>query len=172
MFGLGPTFLFLLQFRAPFGLMRGAGWKPWISTMSTNAAIARVVALLMWLIGPGAFLMVHGPDLPARRAAGVWLFYVQHQFEGTRWAHEASWSLPNAALNGSTHYDLPVVLRWFSANIGVHHVHHLASRIPVLPPARGPARLSRARQGRPPDAGAEPACVNYSSKCSIPATCG
>jgi omega-6 fatty acid desaturase (delta-12 desaturase) len=58
------------------------------------------------------------------------LFYVQHQFEGATWAHEGSWSLPHAALNGSTYYDLPVVLRWFSANIGVHHVHHLASRIP------------------------------------------
>ncbi len=61
---------------------------------------------------------------------GVWLFYVQHQFENTRWAREAEWSLPEAALHGSSHYDLPIVLRWFSANIGVHHVHHLSSRIP------------------------------------------
>ena len=61
---------------------------------------------------------------------GVWLFYVQHQFENTRWAHEAEWSLPEAALHGSSYYDLPIVLRWFSANIGVHHVHHLSSRIP------------------------------------------
>ncbi len=131
MFGIGPTYLFLLQYRAPLGLMRGAGWKPWVSTMSTNAAIAAVVGLLMWRIGPGAFLMIHGPIIPARGdRLGVWLFYVQHQFEDAHWAHEPGWSLPQAALIGSSHYDLPIVLRWFSANIGVHHVHHLASRIP------------------------------------------
>jgi len=130
MFGIGPTYLFLLQYRAPLGLMRGAGWRPWISAMSTNAAIAAVVALLMWRIGPGAFLMIHGPIFVLSATIGVWLFYVQHQFEGAHWAHEPAWSLPQAALIGSSHYDLPVVLRWFSANIGVHHVHHLASRIP------------------------------------------
>jgi omega-6 fatty acid desaturase (delta-12 desaturase) len=130
LFAAGPAFLFLLQYRAPFGLMRGAGWKPWASTMSTNAAIAAVVALLMWLIGPAAFLMIHGPIFLLAASMGVWLFYVQHQFEDAVWAHEGAWSLPHAALKGSTYYDLPVVLRWFSANIGVHHVHHLASRIP------------------------------------------
>ena len=130
LFVLGPVYLFLLQHRAPLGLMRGAGWKPWVSTMATNAAIAAVVALLMWLIGPGAFLMIHGPVFVLAATIGVWLFYVQHQFEHASWAHEANWSLPQAALHGSTHYDLPLVLRWFSANIGVHHVHHLASRIP------------------------------------------
>jgi acyl-lipid omega-6 desaturase (Delta-12 desaturase) len=130
LFGLAPTYLFLLQFRAPFGLMRGAGWKPWLSTMSTNAGAAAIVALLMWLIGPAAFLMIHGPTFVLAATIGVWLFYVQHQFEGAVWVHEENWSLPQAALHGSTHYDLPVVLRWFSANIGVHHVHHLASRIP------------------------------------------
>lgn len=130
MFAIGPTFLFLLQYRAPLGLMRGAGWRPWVSTMSTNAAIAAIVALLMWLIGPATFLMIHGPVFLLAASVGVWLFYVQHQFEGAVWAHEANWRLPQAALEGSTHYDLPIVLRWFSANIGVHHVHHLASRIP------------------------------------------
>src|SRR5271169_835417 len=130
MFGLGPTFLFLLQYRAPLGLMRGAGWTPWASTMSTNAAIALIAAALMWLIGPVSFLMVHGPIFLLAASMGVWLFYVQHQFEDTRWAREGNWTLPDAALHGSSHYDLPVVLRWFSANIGVHHVHHLASRVP------------------------------------------
>ncbi len=129
MFGLGPTYLFLLQHRAPLGLMR-AGWKPWLSTMSTNLGIAVVVAGLMWLIGPGPFLMIHGPVFVLAATIGVWLFYVQHQFESTRWAHETQWSLPEAALHGASHYDLPMVLRWFSANIGVHHVHHLSSRIP------------------------------------------
>jgi len=130
MFGIGPTYLFLVQHRAPLGLMRGAGWKPWLSTMSTNLGIAVVVALLMWLIGPAPFLLIHGPIFMLAATIGVWLFYVQHQFETTHWAREAQWNLPEAALHGSSYYDLPIVLRWFSANIGVHHVHHLSSRIP------------------------------------------
>ena len=60
----------------------------------------------------------------------MWLFYVQHQFERTAWQPEAEWNLHEAALHGSSHYDLPAVLRWFTANIGVHHVHHLCSRVP------------------------------------------
>jgi omega-6 fatty acid desaturase (delta-12 desaturase) len=130
MFGIGPTYMFLLQHRAPFGLLRGAGWRPWISTMATNAGIAAIVAVLVWLIGPFAFLKVHGPIFLIAASIGVWLFYVQHQFEDTRWAREADWTLPDAALRGSSYYDLPFPLRWFSANIGVHHVHHLASRVP------------------------------------------
>jgi omega-6 fatty acid desaturase (delta-12 desaturase) len=130
MFGLGPAYLFLLQHRVPLGLMHGAGWRPWISAMSTNAAVAAVAGLLIWAIGPGAFFMIHAPVFVLAATLGVWLFYVQHQFEGTHWAHEGGWSLPQSALSGSSFYDLPIVLRWFSANIGVHHVHHLASRIP------------------------------------------
>jgi omega-6 fatty acid desaturase (delta-12 desaturase) len=98
--------------------------------MSTNAGIVVIAGVLMWLIGPVHFLMIHGPIFLLAASMGVWLFYVQHQFEDTRWAHEGKWTLPDAALHGSSHYDLPVVLRWFSANIGVHHVHHLASRVP------------------------------------------
>ncbi len=130
MFGVGPAYLFLLQYRAPLGLMRGAGWTPWISTMSTNAGIAVAVALLMWLVGPGVFVMIHGPVFMLSATIGVWLFYVQHQFEETSWSRQAHWDQPEAALHGSSYYHMPLVLRWISANIGVHHVHHLASRIP------------------------------------------
>lgn len=130
MFGLGPVYLFVLQHRAPVGLMWGAGWKPWISTMSTNAGIAVLAAGLIWLIGLGPFLLIHGPIVAIAGSLGVWLFYVQHQFEETTWNRDHEWSLPEAALHGSSHYDLPVVLRWFSANIGVHHIHHLSSKIP------------------------------------------
>jgi omega-6 fatty acid desaturase (delta-12 desaturase) len=98
--------------------------------MSTNFGIAIVAGLLVWRIGPGSFLMIHGPIFLLAATIGVWLFYVQHQFEDSHWVHDASWSLPQAALHGSSHYDLPIVLRWFTANIGLHHVHHLASRIP------------------------------------------
>ena len=63
-------------------------------------------------------------------SVGVWLFYVQHQFENTVWAHDDAWNMQEAALHGSSHYALPGILRWFTANIGVHHIHHLCSRIP------------------------------------------
>ncbi len=128
MFGIGPAYLFLVQQRLPIGAMREK--SEWSSTMATNAAIAVIVALFVWLIGPVPFLLLHLPVILLAAAIGVWLFYVQHQFEETFWAQDVDWSHPEAALHGSSHYDLPGVLRWFTANIGIHHVHHLSSRIP------------------------------------------
>jgi len=81
-------------------------------------------------VGVRAFLLVELPITLLGASIGVWLFYVQHQFEDTLWAHDESWNQHEAALHGSSHYDLPGILRWFTANIGVHHVHHLCSRIP------------------------------------------
>ena len=129
MFGVGPTYLFVLKHRLPVGMMRG-GWKPWLSTMGTNTAIAVLVAAVIRLVGYGPFLLVHLPIMVLAASIGVWLFYVQHQFEDTYWSHKEDWSFHEAALHGSSHYHLPVVLRWFTANIGVHHIHHLCSRIP------------------------------------------
>jgi acyl-lipid omega-6 desaturase (Delta-12 desaturase) len=129
MFGVGPAYLFILRHRLPIGMMRG-GWQPWLSTMATNVAIAILVATMIWLVGVGPFLLVHLPITVLAASIGVWLFYVQHQFEDTFWAHDEGWNFHEAALHGSSHYDLPSVLRWFTANIGVHHVHHLCSRIP------------------------------------------
>jgi acyl-lipid omega-6 desaturase (Delta-12 desaturase) len=130
MFGLGPAFLFIVQHRLPFGLMRGAGWMPWVSTMGTNAAIATAAGIVIWFVGIGPFLLIHLPIIVIGASIGVWLFYVQHQFEETFWIQERGWNQHEAALHGSSHYDLPAILRWFTANIGVHHVHHLCSRIP------------------------------------------
>ena len=87
MFGIGPAYLFMLQHRLPVGLMRG-GWQPWLSTMATNLAIALIVAVLIWLIGVKAFLLVHLPIMLLAASIGVWLFYVQHQFEDTSWDDE------------------------------------------------------------------------------------
>jgi acyl-lipid omega-6 desaturase (Delta-12 desaturase) len=98
--------------------------------MATNIAIAAFVATMIWLVGVGPFLLVHLPITFLGASIGVWLFYVQHQFEDTFWDHDKVWNFREAALRGSSHYDLPHVLRWFTANIGVHHVHHLCSRIP------------------------------------------
>jgi acyl-lipid omega-6 desaturase (Delta-12 desaturase) len=129
MFGVGPAYLFAVQHRVPVGLMR-AGWQPWLSTMATNVAIGTIVATMMWLVGVVPFLLVHLPIMLLAASIGVWLFYVQHQFEDTEWAHNAVWDRHETALHGSSYYDLPHVLRWFTANIGVHHIHHLCSKIP------------------------------------------
>ena len=129
MFGIGPAYLFLIDNRLPFGFMR-KGAMPWVSTMTTNAGILLAAGLLVWSVGLAPFLVVALPIIVFAATTGVWLFYVQHQFEGTTWRAAADWSQPEAALHGSSHYRLPPPLRWFSANIGVHHVHHLSSGIP------------------------------------------
>jgi omega-6 fatty acid desaturase (delta-12 desaturase) len=135
MFGLGPAYLFLVQHRFP---SNGAltSWRSWRSPMATNAAIAVLVVAAMWLVGVRPFLLVHLPITMLAASIGVWLFYVQHQFEETVWAKGSAWTMHEAALHGSSHYDLPAVMRWFTANIGVHHVHHLCSRIPYYRLAR------------------------------------
>ena len=135
MFGVGPAYMFILQHRLPVGLMRG-GWQPWASAMWTNVAIALIVTTLVWLIGIKPFLLVHLPITLLAASVGVWLFYVQHQFERTTWESDSDWNWHDAALRGSSHYDLPAFLRWFTANIGLHHVHHLCSRIPYYRLAR------------------------------------
>ncbi|MHB0953831.1 MAG: fatty acid desaturase [Allorhizobium sp.] len=129
MFGIGPAWLFLFKQRLPFGMMR-SGPLPWISTMATNLAVAVIAALLIWAIGLVPFLTVHLPIVLLAGAIGIWLFYVQHQFEETHWSKPPEWQFQEAALHGASHYDLPPVLRWMTGNIGIHHVHHLASRVP------------------------------------------
>jgi acyl-lipid omega-6 desaturase (Delta-12 desaturase) len=129
LFGLGPAYVFLLEQRLPVGLMR-AGWRPWLSAMATNLASGLVVAGLIWLVGLPAFVLTHLPMVLLAASVGVWLFYVQHQFERTSWDRDGDWTPYAAALHGSSHYDLPAFLRWFTCNIGMHHVHHLNSRIP------------------------------------------
>jgi omega-6 fatty acid desaturase (delta-12 desaturase) len=128
LFVIGPAYMFLLQHRLPIGLMRE--WKSWLSVMATNLAAAAIAVPLILLLGPGPFLMVVLPSILIAASAGVWLFYVQHQFEGVAWARTGEWKAHEAALLGSSHYDLPPVLRWVTANIGVHHVHHVDSRVP------------------------------------------
>lgn len=129
MFGVGPLYLFLLHNRLPVGFMRN-GWLSWCSTMGTNLPIATMLALLIATVGLRPFLWVYVPTVLLATAAGVWLLYVQHQFEQTYWAKGKRWNAHDAALYGSSHYQLLAVIRWFTANIGMHHVHHLSSRIP------------------------------------------
>lgn len=128
LFVIGPAYLFLLQNRLPTGFMREAFY--WTSAMATNLGIALFVGVMMWLVGVQSFLMIHLPIVMLASSIGVWLFYIQHQFEDTVWEEDPIWNVHEAALQGSSYYELPQPLRWMTANIGVHHVHHLYSRIP------------------------------------------
>jgi omega-6 fatty acid desaturase (delta-12 desaturase) len=141
MFGIGPAYLFFLRQRLPDDLIHSKG-QVWISAMASNLASAVVVTALIWPIGIGPFLLIYLPTVFIAGSIGVWLFYLQHQFEQAYWQHDDKWNLQEAALHGSSHYDLPGILRWFTANIGVHHVHHLCSRIPFY-------RLSNVIQDHP-----------------------
>ncbi|MEP5730110.1 MAG: fatty acid desaturase [Sulfitobacter sp.] len=128
LFGLGPSYLFLLQNRLPLGFMEHA--KYWTSAMSTNIAIVTALVIIGYFGGALPILLIFLPTTLLAATAGVWLFYVQHQFETTHWENEENWNLHDAALHGSSHYVMPRPLQWLSANIGIHHVHHLYSRIP------------------------------------------
>ncbi len=129
MFGLGPAYVFFVTHRLPLGEMK-SGWRPWFSTMGTNLTIAVIVVGMMLLVGVRTFLVIQIPITLTAAGIGVWLFYIQHQYEGVAWVRSPNWSLRKAALTGSSHYHLPGPLGWITANIGVHHIHHLSSRIP------------------------------------------
>lgn len=129
MFGLGPAYLFLIDYRLPLGLMT-AGWRYWASSMGTNLMLAAVLAILFYFGGWQVIVFIYLPTVIVAATIGVWLFFVQHQFEETYWGREPDWQVHDAALLGSSHYRLPQPLRWLTANIGIHHVHHLYSRIP------------------------------------------
>jgi acyl-lipid omega-6 desaturase (Delta-12 desaturase) len=129
MFGLGPAWLFVLNNRLPFGLMR-AGWSYWVSAMATNLCLVALLGGLYLVGGWPAIFAVWLPSVLIGATIGVWLFYVQHQFETAHWDREEDWQLHEAALHGSSHYVLPQPLQWLTANIGLHHIHHLQSRLP------------------------------------------
>ena len=129
LFVIGPAWVFVIEQRMPMGLMK-EGWKPWLSAMGTNLTIAAIITAVILLGGWKGLLLIHLPTILLAASIGVWLFYVQHQFEGAYWARKGEWEQTEAALRGSSHYDLPEPLRWMTANIGVHHVHHVNSRIP------------------------------------------
>lgn len=129
LFGIGPAYLFLLRHRLPIGLTR-QGSKYWVSAMMTNLATGAILVALVYFFGWATTLLAVLPALLIAASVGVWLFYIQHQFEAAHWDTRSNWTFHEAALFGSSHLDLPQPLRWFTGNIGVHHVHHLASRVP------------------------------------------
>jgi acyl-lipid omega-6 desaturase (Delta-12 desaturase) len=140
MFGFGPLYLYLISNRFN---RKGARWKERMNTYLINISIVAIYAILIWAIGWQAVLMVQVPILFVAGALGIWLFYVQHQFEDSYFENESEWDYVKAAVDGSSYYKLPKVLQWLTGNIGFHHVHHLSPRVPNY-------NLEKAHESTPP----------------------
>jgi omega-6 fatty acid desaturase (delta-12 desaturase) len=127
MFGLGPIWALVI---APRLIPRDARPRAKRSRAGTDAAIVATVGALVWAVGWKDYVLLQAPAVILAGAAGVWLFYVQHQFEDAYWQRSEDWSFAAAALEGASHLRLPKVLQFFTGNIGLHHVHHLNAKIP------------------------------------------
>ena len=127
MFGLGPIHAMIVSPRWPSSGRSAAIRR---SIIATDVALVVIIGGLCWLIGWRDYLLLQAPILWLAGATGVWLFYVQHQFEDTYWQRSDGWAYADAALRGSSYLKLPKVLQFFTGNIGLHHVHHLSARIP------------------------------------------
>ena len=127
LFGIAPLLLLVVGQRFPW---RKADRRERTNVLWTNLAILGMAALLTWLMGLKTYLVIQVSVLMIAGSVGVWLFYVQHQFEGAYWERRGKWDYVTAALHGSSYYRLPKVLQWFTGNIGFHHIHHLSPGIP------------------------------------------
>jgi len=127
MFGIGPVFTFVIAHRLP---ARGSNRKQIRSVVLLDLVLAGVLVAVGLTVGIRAYLLIQMPIMIIGGAAGVWLFYVQHQFDPSYWARTEEWGSMEAALQGSSYYKLPKLLQWISGNIGLHHIHHLRPRIP------------------------------------------
>jgi len=125
--GLGPAYTFFIEHR--FWQPQDGRSERW-NTVLSDLTIAGIALLACATIGWKAYLLIQVPVMLIAGTLGVWLFYVQHQFEGTYWERHGQWNWVNQAIHGSSFYKLPGILRWFSGNIGYHHIHHLSPRIP------------------------------------------
>ncbi len=124
---LGPAYLFLVSYRYP---QKGSKRRQHTSVIFTNAAIAIIILVASLTIGFKAYALIQFPVIFFAGVIGVWLFYIQHQFEGVYWSRHGQWDRIKASLHGSSYYKLPTVIQWFTGNIGLHHIHHLRARIP------------------------------------------
>jgi omega-6 fatty acid desaturase (delta-12 desaturase) len=129
LFGIGAFLYFVVWQRFTF-YERHLSKTERAGVYWTNLALIAAVALMSWLVGFKQLLLIHVPPMAIAASAGAWLFYVQHHFDSTYWRRNDDWNYFDAGLIGSSLYELPAVLRWFTADIGIHHVHHLDSQIP------------------------------------------
>src|SRR5262245_11464054 len=127
MLGIGPHYIFLLTQRFPG---KHSGRRERNNVYVTNLGLLVLYGFLWWAMGLKALLMISAPLLIIAGAAGVWLFYVQHQYEDTYWRARDEWDYATSALLGSSYYKLTRVAQWFTGNIGFHHIHHLSPKIP------------------------------------------
>ena len=125
--GVAPLFLFLVTQRIP---ARSQGRRERASVLWTDFFLVVVIALMCMLIGWKTFLLIQLPIICISSTIGIWLFYVQHNFDPTYWDNHEGWEFVKAGLQGSSFYKLPLILQWFSGNIGFHHIHHLSAKIP------------------------------------------
>jgi omega-6 fatty acid desaturase (delta-12 desaturase) len=128
LFGLGPIHFILSNRFPPRGPDVTARQRR--SVWGTNLLILTLITAAIAWVGLPTVLLVYGAPMFLAAAAGIWLFYVQHQFEGTYWKQHSEWDYATSAIRGSSYLKLPAVLHWFTGSIGVHHVHHLGPRIP------------------------------------------
>lgn len=139
-----PPLVFLLLYRVPFDTPRA--WRQERrSVHATNIALFLLFGVLVALLGWRNVLLVHGPVIVVASILGVWLFTLQHRFAGARWSGRGAWRFVDAALDGSSWFDLPPALRWLTGNIGFHHIHHLDQRVPNYRLAAAHASMSRVR---------------------------
>jgi acyl-lipid omega-6 desaturase (Delta-12 desaturase) len=127
MFGLGPIWSLMIGPRLWNSGMRPRQIR---SVQATNLALGLLIAAVVWVVGIDAWLLVQLPTMILAGMAGVFMFYVQHQFEDAYWEDSSQWDYADAALQGSSYLKLPKILQFFTGNIGLHHVHHLSARIP------------------------------------------
>jgi omega-6 fatty acid desaturase (delta-12 desaturase) len=127
LFGIAPFLVFVVQNRLPKKYMN---LRELVYLHLTNFALAATIVLMMWAIGWKAYLLIQIPVLYTASVHGVWLFYVQHQYENVVWTRAQEWNYKNIALQGSSYFKLPRILQWFTGNIGFHHIHHLSPKIP------------------------------------------
>jgi acyl-lipid omega-6 desaturase (Delta-12 desaturase) len=125
--GLAPLLLFLIQHRIPKSYMN---WKEHMFVHLSTLTIVAIIFLVILAIGWKAFVLIQLPVIFIASIHGVWLFYVQHQYESVQWVRAHEWDYKNIALHGSSFFKLPLLLQWFTGNIGYHHIHHLSPRIP------------------------------------------
>ncbi len=154
LFAIAPLILFVVLNRVP---ARDAKRRERLWVYATDLSIAVVAVALSWIFGITAYLVIQLIVMLVASSAGVWLFYVQHQFEDVYWERKEHWDFTETAMHGSSFYQLPKILQWFSGNIGFHHIHHLSPRIPNY-------RLERAHKAEPLFQSVEPLTLRTSLK--------